>query len=207
MQRKIAKKTLFLIAVFQHFFTQALCTVYFTPRDNIKGHLIELIKAERTSISCAMYLLTDKVVAQALVDAYLRGVQVTLVLDQISMSQRLGKGVFLQQNGVTVFPYYGTGSNPFMAPIMHHKFFIFGYNDLYKKSVVWTGSFNCSVAASTVHDENVIVCDEKGVIVQYQTCFKELVARLNGNKQIEIEENRATALQAPNRTDRDESSK
>lgn len=182
MTRNKGQKALFLMATLYHFAAQGLCTVYCSPKDDIKGHLIELIKAERKSIDGAMYMLTDKAIAQALVDAYVRGVQVTIVLDQVSMSQRLGKGIFLQQNGVTVFAYYGTSSNPFMMPIMHHKFFIFGLNDLYKKAVVWTGSFNCSVAAATLHDENVMICDEKQAVQRYQSCFMELIDRLGGKK-------------------------
>ena len=137
----------------------ALCNVYFTPRDNIKSHLVELIKAERKSIDAAMYMLTDKVIAQSLVDAYVRGVRVTLVLDQVSMSEKFGKGLFLQKNGVSVIAYYSSSLNAFSMPIMHHKFFIFGMNDLYKNPLIWTGSFNCSVAASTLHEENVFVSD------------------------------------------------
>ncbi len=72
--------------------------------------------------------------------------------------------------------------NAFSMPLMHHKFFIFGMNDFYKKSLVWTGSFNCSVAAATIHDENVIVVDDPAVVAEYQICFKQMVARLGGKK-------------------------
>ena len=157
----------------------SLCTVYFTPRDDIKAHLLELIKSERKSIDAAMYMLTDKTVAQAIVDAYVRGVKVNLVLDQISMSERFGKGLFLQKNGISVFPFYTSSSSNFFMPIMHHKFFIFGMNDLYKRSLLWTGSFNCSIAASTLHDENVIVTDDQAVIEEYRQCFKQLVKKLS----------------------------
>ncbi len=100
--------------------------VLFRPRDDIKAYLIRMIKEERKSIDGAMYMLTDKDVAQALVDAYVRGVKVRLVLDQISMGEKYGKGLFLQQSGIEVFVHAVPNINVFLLPIMHHKFFIFG---------------------------------------------------------------------------------
>ena len=154
MKNKIA--VLFLYIIWSCHLVNGLCVVYFTPRDNIKKHLLDLIKQERISIDVCLYMLTDKEFAQALLDAYLRGVKVTVVLDQVSMSERFGKGNFLKNNGVTVLVHEATSNNPFLLPIMHHKFFIFGYNDLYKKSLLWTGSFNCTQSASKHNDENVV---------------------------------------------------
>lgn len=167
----------------------ALCQMYFTPRDDIKSHLLNLIKHERTSIDAAVYMLTDKVIAQALVDAYIRGVKVTLVLDQISMGEKFGKGLFLQNNGITVLVHRVENYNPFSMPIMHHKFFIFGWNDVYKKSILWTGSFNCTQTASKLNDENVIMVDDVATINEYQICFKQLIARLGGKRAMLFEDN------------------
>ena len=166
----------------------SLCLVYFTPRDDIKLQLVELIKQERKSIDVAMYMFTDKVIAQALIDAYVRGVKVTAVLDQVSMSERFGKGLLLQKSGITVFVHRTSQVNPFSMPIMHNKFMIFGYNDRYKKSLLWTGSFNCTASASTLHDENVMIVDDMSAITEYQSCFKQLVARLGGAKHVPIED-------------------
>lgn len=185
---KIVRSYLFAIGLLHAFSLSSLCLVYFTPRDDIKASLVELIKAERKSIDAAMYMFTDKVVAQALIDAYVRGVQVRVVLDQISMSEKFGKGLLLQKNGVSVFVHRTSQANPFSMPIMHNKFVIFGFNDLYKKPLLWTGSFNCTVSAATLHDENVIVVDDVCAIAEYQTCFKQLIARLGGTKQALIED-------------------
>tara|TARA_Y100000588_G_C14275942_1_gene934343 strand:+ start:2491 stop:2988 length:498 start_codon:yes stop_codon:yes gene_type:complete len=156
--------------------------MYFTPRDDIKSYLIDCIKQERKSIYAAIYMLTDKSIAQALLEAHLRGVDVVLVLDHVSMSERFGKGSFLQNNGVPVFVHHAANYNPFTMPIMHHKFFIFGLHEKYKKSLVWTGSFNCTVSASKYNDENVIVSDDAGLIKDYKYCFDTLVERLGGKK-------------------------
>lgn len=170
------------------FSLHGLCQVYFTPRDDMKAQLLELIKQERKSIDMAMYMFTDKVIAQALIDAYVRGVQVRVVLDQVSMSERFGKGLLLQKNGISIFVHKTSQTNPFSMPIMHHKFVIFGHNDLYKKSLLWTGSFNCTISAATLHDENAIVVDDVFAITEYQACFKQLIARLGGARNVEIED-------------------
>lgn len=161
-----------------------LCKTLFTPRDDIKSYLLQVIKSERKSIDCAMYMFTDKVIAQALIDAYVRGVKVRVVLDHISMGDRYGKGQFLQNNGITVFVHYASNYNPFTMPIMHHKFFIFGGSDLYPKGAAWTGSFNCTQSAARLNDENVLISDEQEVIKQYRQCFHDLMIRC-GNKNIE----------------------
>lgn len=191
---KVVYKYLIVIVFFYVSSLCSLCIVYFTPRDDVKANLIELIKAERKSIDLAMYMFTDKVLAQALVDAYVRGVQVRVVLDQVSMSERFGKGLFLQKNGVAVFVHRAAQGNPFSMPIMHNKFVIFGFNDLYKKPLLWTGSFNCTVSAATLHDENVVIVDDVNAIAEYQNCFKQLVARLGVNKQFFLEEINESSL-------------
>ncbi len=161
--------------------------VLFRPRDDIKAYLIRMIKEERKSIDGAMYMLTDKDVAQALVDAYVRGVKVRLVLDQISMGEKYGKGLFLQQSGIEVFVHAVPNINVFLLPIMHHKFFIFGLNSSLQKSLVWTGSFNCTASAAKLHDENALMTDDASVIVEFKECFMMLMQRLNVSRCFEFE--------------------
>ena len=156
--------------------------VYFTPRDDIKAQLIRLISEERVSIHGAMYMLTDKSVAQALAEAYVRGVKIYLVLDQISMGEKYGKGLFLQNSGIVVAVHKTAGGNAFSMPIMHHKFFIFGCNSRLRTSILWTGSFNCTASAARMHDENVICTDDAHAISEYKQCFKLLVLRLDSNR-------------------------
>lgn len=156
------------------------CQVYFTPRDDIKLYLIQLISEERDSIDAAVYMLTDKAIAQALVQAYVRGVKVRIILDQISMGEKYGKGVYLQNNGITIFVHHPIRGTSFFSPIMHHKFFVFGHNSRLRCALAWTGSFNCTACASRLHDENVIVTDEVNVIAQYRQCFILLMNRLIG---------------------------
>ena len=185
MKRKRVKARSFVV-MFLYSFLPALGfnQVFFTPRDDIKSHLIALIKEERLSIECAMYMITDKTIAQALVDAYVRGVKIRMVLDQLSMGEKYGKGLLLRSSGLTIFVHKTMSLNPFCMPIMHHKFFVFGYNARLHCSLAWTGSFNCTASASRLHDENVLLTDDQSVVEQYRQCFQALVDRLSGNRTV-----------------------
>ena len=162
--------------------------VFFRPRDDMKAHLIQLIQEERFSIDATVYMLTDKSIAQELLNAYIRGVKVRLVLDQISMGEKYGKGLWLQQSGIPVFVHQAVSLNPFCMPIMHHKFFIFGFNSRLHCGLAWTGSFNCTASASRLHDENAIVTDDTHVIAEYKQCFTMLMQRLSAHRYFEFED-------------------
>src|SRR3990167_5189204 len=64
----------------------ALCQAFFTPGDDLTALFIDRIATEQKSIHGAMYMFTDKKIAQALIDAKKRGVDVQMIIDQISMT-------------------------------------------------------------------------------------------------------------------------
>ncbi|MGZ6255152.1 MAG: phospholipase D-like domain-containing protein [Candidatus Chromulinivorax sp.] len=171
------KYFLFCIALLQVIYGLGFATAYFTPKDDLTALALDYIKAEKKSIDVAMYMFTDKKIAQALVDAKNRGVLVQVIVDQISMTS-CGKGRFLQEHGVIVFVHRTMDFNPYTMALMHHKFFIFGCNKD-DQSLLWTGSWNCTVRATQYNDENVLVLDDQGLILQYQNYFKSLKERLS----------------------------
>jgi phosphatidylserine/phosphatidylglycerophosphate/cardiolipin synthase-like enzyme len=148
------------------------CQAYFTPQDDITAILIKFIDEEHRSIYGAMYMFTDKKVALALVNAQKRGIDVQIILDQISMAS-FGKGKFLQENNIPVYIHKTEEFNPYTMALMHHKFFIFGSNKD-QKALLWTGSWNCTVRATQYNDENVIVLDDEVVIKSYINQFLRL---------------------------------
>lgn len=168
---------LMLGLMLQASYNAALCQAFFTPQDNITSIFVAMIDAETTSIHGAIYMFTDKKIAQALVNAKERGVDVHIILDQISMTT-CGKGKFLQEHGVAVYVHRTQEFNPYTMALMHHKFFIFGCNKD-KKSLLWTGSWNCTLRATGHNDENVIVLDDESMIKIYQDNFNRLQTRLN----------------------------
>ena len=154
----------------------ALCKAYFTPHDDLTALCVAMINAENKSIHGAMYMFTDKKVAQALINAKKRGVDVQMILDQISMIG-CGKGTLLQEQSVPVFVHRTQAFNPYTMALMHHKFFVFGCNKD-NKSLLWTGSWNSTLRATAHNDENVIVLDDEQLVAQYLENFFKLQARL-----------------------------
>ena len=175
---EVFMKSLWLAVIlsFQVSWCLGLCQAFFAPQDDITSIFIKTIDAEQKSIHGAIYMFTDKKIAQALVNAKKRGVDVQLILDQISMVS-CGKGKFLQENGVPVYVHRTQEFNPYTMALMHHKFFIFESNRD-NRPLLWTGSWNCTVRGTSYNDENVIVLDDEIMIQLYQTNFKKLQARL-----------------------------
>ena len=77
--------------------------VYFSPDDNITSHLLEEIGKAKIQIHVAIYMLTDKRIASALIDAKKRGVDVQVVADRISAESSYGKCEMLAEAKIQVF--------------------------------------------------------------------------------------------------------
>ena len=163
--------------------------VLFSPVDKPTTHLLELIKSANSSIYAAVYMITDKIIADALIEAKeKRDVDVQIITDKISYESAFGKGKLLESKGIKLFIYndikealpkklskprynakdwqdtklFGKG------PIMHHKFALFDAKTL------WNGSFNWTVSANRCNQENVIITDEAEVCKKFRTCFDRL---------------------------------
>lgn len=145
--------------------------VLFSPDDKPTNHLIQKLGEAKTRIYAAVYMLTDKKIAHALVDAKNRGVDVQIVTDQATTESPYGKADILKQGGIKLDVYYlsHNGYTNF-NPLMHHKFAVIDNN-------VWTGSFNWTISANNKNQENVIYTDEKDVCEKYLDQFEKLKHR------------------------------
>jgi cardiolipin hydrolase len=137
--------------------------VYFSPQDQVEKRLISMIEKEKSSISVAIYCLTHRGIAAALVDAKKRGVAVDIVVDRFSVKVKspLGKMVAA---GIPVHVWDPDPDHRKKAhrPLMHNKFCIFG-DDL-----VWTGSFNFTYEGARMHEENVVVIRDAALAAAYK---------------------------------------
>lgn len=121
--------------------------VGFTPaRGDISGEeliLATILEAKET-IRIAGYSFTSKLVAEGLVAAHRRGVDVKAVLDKSNRTGKYSGATFLQNQGIAlrIADRYA---------IMHHKFLVVDGR------IVQTGSFNYSKAAASKNAENVVV--------------------------------------------------
>ena len=143
--------------------------VYFTspkiPFDNIvtggiENHLIEKINASQSSIDLAVYEFDLEDVAQALIAAHNRGVNVRVIYDN-EFSDPDPQIAEVQKAGIKTVP---DNRNAFM----HNKFFVFD------GTCIWTGSFNISVNAAYRNNENALYFCSDEVAKNYTTEFNEL---------------------------------
>jgi phosphatidylserine/phosphatidylglycerophosphate/cardiolipin synthase-like enzyme len=143
--------------------------VFFSPDDKVTTHLVSSIKNARTKIYGAIYLITDKKIADALIEAKNNNhVDIQIITDQTSLDQNSNKVQYLKQNGVDTFVFKtGQNKNKYFAPLMHNKFAIID-------NKVWTGSFNWTVSANIKNKENVTVLDDEATYKKYCDQFEKL---------------------------------
>ncbi len=134
-------------------------SVYFCPEDKCSTHVIDAIDNARTYVHVAMYDFTLKSIADALIRAKDRGVDVMVVIesDDVKGSEydRLkNAGVDIRLDG-----------NP---ALMHNKFMVI--DDI----LVETGSFNWTFSADTKNNENLIFLRSEALADSYETDFKKI---------------------------------
>jgi phosphatidylserine/phosphatidylglycerophosphate/cardiolipin synthase-like enzyme len=133
---------------------------------SIEGRLIDKINAAQTSIHIASFEFDLTPVAEALVAAKKRGVDVRWVTDDesgLAVDEDPGHGQFamLQEAGIEV-------RSDDRAALMHNKFWIFD------GKIAWTGSTNITVSGVFQQNNNTIVIHSPEVAAIYEREFAEL---------------------------------
>ena len=142
--------------------------VFFSPQDGCAKEVVSQLDNAKNSIYIAMYFFTSRDMAQALVRAKQRGLDVKVCLnapDKSSEYDKYSKDVYLKNNGIPVKPIKGKG-------IMHNKFCIID------EEIVLTGSYNWTKRAEAENDENMLVINSKEIAKIY----KEEFDRIYGGK-------------------------
>lgn len=160
----------------------ALSVAYFSPKDHPTKELIKLIDGAKKTIFAAVYMITDKNIAQALVQAKKeRKVNVQIITDKITADSIYGKGKFLREQGIPVYVFQPPASNkidPLIRAeekalfynadaIMHNKFALID-------KIVLTGSFNWTQAAGRKNQENFLITDDKIIYESFKKEFENL---------------------------------
>lgn len=150
--------------------------VYFTdpvnisnPEDwqsSVAGRLIEKINAAQTSIHIAAFEFNLTPVAEALIAAKQRGVDIRWVTDDengLEADEEPDRGQFamLQEAGIEV-------RADTRSALMHNKFWIFD------GQIVWTGSTNVTENGVFDQDNNVIVIQSPDLAMVYEREFQEM---------------------------------
>src|SRR5215213_1249369 len=150
--------------------------VYFTdpvnvnnPDDwqsSIEGRLVEKINAAQTSIHIASFEFNLTPVAEALIAAKQRGVDVRWVTDDengLEADEEPDHGQFamLQNAGIEV-------RSDTRSALMHNKFWIFD------GQILWTGSTNITLNGVFKQDNNTVVIQSPELATIYEREFQEM---------------------------------
>lgn len=150
----------------------------FSPDHNIKQVLRGLIQEEQLSISIAIFTLTDHDIAHDLIDAKKRGIRIEIVTDEQTRHAEHSKIPLLMKNNIRVFSF-PPKKDPTLdrwQAIMHNKFALFG-RSITGKRMLLTGSFNWSISANSINQENVMVLDDQEVCLSYLKQFEIIKQR------------------------------
>jgi cardiolipin hydrolase len=146
----------------------AAVRVYFSPQDNPQQVVLNALQGAAREILVAMFEVTDGTLAQALIAARQRGVDVRIVMDDGKARNRASRYPELARAlGDRVALRSGTGSQ---HAIMHDKFAVLDGRE------VLTGSYNWSKLAGCCNRENLVVIDDPAVAAQYAREFHRLWA-------------------------------
>jgi phosphatidylserine/phosphatidylglycerophosphate/cardiolipin synthase-like enzyme len=150
--------------------------VYFTDRftlndpaqwqNSIEGVLIQKINAAQNAIHIAAFEFNLTPVAEALIAARQRGLDIRWVTDDeygLEADKEPDRGQFaaLQNGGIEV-------RSDDRSALMHNKFIIFDYQ------TVWTGSTNLTQNGIYKQENNVVVLHSPEVAAMYEREFQEM---------------------------------
>jgi len=108
-----------------------------------------------------MYTFTDIEIAQAILEARDKGVDIKIYLDRSQVKAKYSRSRYFVNNGIEV----RVSSNSY---IMHNKFAIID------DKIVITGSYNWTASAGERNDENLLVIDDDYIVERYQDQFNNL---------------------------------
>jgi phosphatidylserine/phosphatidylglycerophosphate/cardiolipin synthase-like enzyme len=136
--------------------------VAFSPHQAATEAVVAAIESAQKTVHVAAYSFTSKPIADALIAAHARGVEVEAVLDKSNATAKYTEATEVAAAGIPVRVDY-------QYRIMHDKFIIVD------GVTVETGSFNFTRAASESNAENVIVLrDDSQVADVYEENWQKL---------------------------------
>jgi len=133
--------------------------VFFSPNGGCLQAVVAQIDQSTKTIDVAIYHLTSREIAQALVRAKDRGVIIRIFMDTGEARTKYSKSRYLVQNGFDVKLHKGQG-------LMHHKFAIVDHR------VLITGSFNWTPTAEEKNQENLLILRDPELIRKYGERFE-----------------------------------
>jgi phosphatidylserine/phosphatidylglycerophosphate/cardiolipin synthase-like enzyme len=139
--------------------------VYFSPKGGCAEAVIYWIGRANQSVHVLMYIFTLDSIADALISAHKRGVEVRVVLDK---SQSYSQYGVLRAAGIEV------RNDTNWEGILHDKIAVID------NTVVLTGSFNWTTTAENNNNENLIVIRSFEVASRYESEFQKIWGQSQG---------------------------
>ncbi|MDD3084245.1 MAG: phospholipase D-like domain-containing protein [Candidatus ainarchaeum sp.] len=136
--------------------------IFFCPEDYCSSHLISEINFAEKSIYVAIYSFTHYDIANALISAKKRGLDVKIIIDFLQSTSKYSLHNMLEEQGILIFIKKDSG-------VMHNKFAIID------EKKVFTGSFNYSLNADTKNDETLILIKNKIIASKFFSKFNKLL--------------------------------
>ena len=128
--------------------------VYFSPRGECTSAIIKELEKANNSVLVQAYSFTSAPIAEALLNAFNRGVKVEVILDKRQKTQKDSKATFFIDKGI-----------PVMIDDKHAK----AHNKVMviDRETVITGSFNLSEAAEKNNAENLLIIHDRNLAEKY----------------------------------------
>lgn len=128
--------------------------LYFSPKGGATEAVTLHLSQAKQSVLVQAYYFTSSPIAQALVEAHRRGVEVKVILDKSQMSAKYSSADFLTHAGIPTFIDSAHA-------IAHNKIMIID------REIVLTGSFNFTTAAEENNAENLLVIADRALAGRY----------------------------------------
>ncbi len=129
---------------------------YFSPNGNCTKTIINEIKSAKETIFVQAYYFTSEPIAQALIDAYKRGIKVEVILDESQRKRKDSKAGIVAQAGISTLI-------DSKHAIAHNKIIIID-----SKTLI-TGSFNFTKNAEEKNTENLLIIKDQPELVRKYT--------------------------------------
>jgi len=194
VRKTVIKRTvvILVISLVFIFYLNALAKteVYFSLYDDPEAVIIKNIDGAEEFINVAMYTFTDVEIAQAILEARDRGIEIKIYLDHSQVKAKYSRSRYFVQNGIEV----RISSNNY---IMHNKFAVID------NQIVITGSYNWTASAGERNDENLLAIDDNHIVERYQDQFNNLWCNKYSPERYQelISEARISSLPAPETTE------
>lgn len=140
---------------------ESVIEVYFSPQYKQVDRIVQIINGAKKNIYAPTYLITHKNIANALINARNRGIDVKMILDANSATTQNSKNTLLRDSNVAIKLENYAGK-------LHSKALIID------ESYIILGSMNFSNSGENKNDENTVIIQNHHLATNYKNFFNYL---------------------------------